>query len=142
MELEGLQPMLRAFGTYGKEANAELRKASRKIATTTVVAAKQRGASLPQQAPLVAQSLRVKSDRVPSLIIGGAKRVGTRRNAAGAFLFGAEFGGRGKPSTRQFLPHRGRTGYFLFPTLRARGHADTVTYLQALDGLGNKWAAK
>src|SRR3954468_354233 len=110
MELEGLQPMLRAFGTYGKEANAELRQASRSIVTETVAAAKARAGSIPRQAPLVAQSLRAKSDRVPSLIVGGPKRVGHRKNAAGAFLFGAEFGGGGRRSTRQFLPHRGRAG--------------------------------
>lgn len=140
MELEGLQPMLRAFNTYGKEANAELRKASRSIAQTTVTAAKSTAGSIPQQAPLVADTLRTKSDRVPSIIMGGAKLVGSRRKPAGSFMYGAEFGGRSGPRTQQFLPHRGREGYFLFPTLRARGHHDTIVYLQALDGLGDKWS--
>jgi hypothetical protein len=74
------------------------------------------------------------------MIVGGAKRVGSRRKPAGAFLFGAEFGGGRGLKTRQFLPHRGRTGYFIYPTLRARGRHDTETYLKALDGLGDKWA--
>jgi hypothetical protein len=140
MELEGLQPMLRAFGSYGREANAELRKASKSVATTTVTAAKARGASIAGAAALASETLRVKSDRVPSLIVGGSKRVGTHRHSAGAFLFGAEFGGRGRTRTQQFLPHRGTQGYFLFPTLRERGHHDTMVYLAALDGLGAKWA--
>ena len=132
--------MLRAFNTYGKEANKELRNASRKIAQDTVTQSTALGESIGRQAGLVATTLRTRSDRVPSLVVGGSKRVGSRGKPAGAFLFGAEFGGGRSPRTRQFLPHRGTTGYFLFPTLRARGHKDTMLYLKALDDLGDKWA--
>ena len=31
---------------------------------------------------------------------------------------GAEFGGGARPRTRQFKPHRGQSGYFLYPTIR------------------------
>jgi hypothetical protein len=89
---------------------------------------------------LVASTLRVRSDRVPAILAGGAKRVGHRKHPAGALLFGAEFGGRRTRKTMQFLPHKGRTGYFIFPTLRARGRKDTRIYLDALDKLGAKWA--
>lgn len=34
------------------------------------------------------------------------------------FALGAEFGGGARPTTRQFRPHLGQTGYFLYPTIR------------------------
>ncbi|HZW73563.1 MAG TPA: hypothetical protein VFF43_08435 [Caldimonas sp.] len=141
MEIDGLAPTLRAFNTYGKEANAELRDASGKIAGKTAAQAAHVGASLPQQAPLAASSLRVARDRVPALQMGGARKVGHRRAPVGALIYGAEFGGRGSSKTMQFLPHRGRDGYFLFPTIRARGLDDTAIYLEHLDALGARWAA-
>ena len=33
-------------------------------------------------------------------------------------FYGHEFGGGGRPVTRQFPPHRGREGYFLYPVVR------------------------
>jgi hypothetical protein len=141
IDVEGLAPLLRAFNNYGREANAELRTASRKVAQYAVDGAQTRGASIGRQAALAATSLRTTSDRVPALIYGGAKRVGKRKTPVGTLIFGAEFGGRGQPTTQQFLPHRGRDGYFLFPTLRAQGHAATAVWLAALDDLGARWAA-
>jgi hypothetical protein len=41
-----------------------------------------------------------------------------RSGVAGATLYGAEFGGRGRPTTQQFLPHLGQTGYALWPVIR------------------------
>jgi hypothetical protein len=140
IDVEGLAPLLRAFNTYGSEANAELRTASRAVAQRAVDGAQQLGASVGRQAALAATSLRTTSDRVPSLLYGGAKRVGKRKTPVGVLIFGAEFGGRGSPKTMQFLPHRGRDGYFLFPTLRAQGPAATLEYLHALDALGARWA--
>ncbi|HMM41888.1 MAG TPA: hypothetical protein PKA95_08300 [Thermomicrobiales bacterium] len=35
-------------------------------------------------------------------------------------FYGQEFGGGTRPRTRQFPPHRGREGYFLWPTVRRR----------------------
>jgi hypothetical protein len=35
-------------------------------------------------------------------------------------FYGQEFGGGARQRTRQFPPHRGREGYFLWPTVRRR----------------------
>jgi hypothetical protein len=140
MEIDGLTSTLRAFNTYGKDASAQLRDASGKIAKATAEQATQRGAGIGRQAALAAASLRVARDRVPALQMGGAKKAGRRGVPVGVLIYGAEFGGRGRPTTQQFLPHRGRDGYFLFPTIRARGLDDTALYLRALDDLGAKWA--
>jgi len=141
MEIDGLAPTLRAFNTYGKDANRELRDASGEIARKTSEQATARGSGIGRQAALAASSLRVARDRVPAVQMGGAKRVGHRSTPVGVLIFGAEFGGRGRSTTMQFLPHRGRDGYFLFPTIRARGLDDTATYLRHLDALGTRWAA-
>lgn len=39
-------------------------------------------------------------------------------------ILGAEFGGGGRPTTRQFPPHRGPDGYMLFPEVRE--HEDEI----------------
>jgi hypothetical protein len=46
---------------------------------------------------------------------------------------GAEFGGQGRPTTQQFAPWRGQTGYFLFPTIRRDHEQIDATYRAALD---------
>lgn len=45
-----------------------------------------------------------------SIVGGGPKALG---------FFGHEFGGGARPTTRQFPQHKGRTGYFLYPTIRS-----------------------
>ena len=81
MSIDGLAPTLRVFNTYGKDANKELRAASKQIADETVQQAKATGSGVAGPAPLAASSLRATSDRVPSLAFGGSKRVGSRRDA-------------------------------------------------------------
>lgn len=46
---------------------------------------------------------------------------------------GAEFGGRGRPTTQQFQPWRGTQGYFLWPTIRRDSEQINTTYRAALD---------
>jgi hypothetical protein len=46
---------------------------------------------------------------------------------------GAEFGGRGRPTTQQFKPWLGHTGYFLYPTIRRDSEAINTTYRAALE---------
>lgn len=49
-----------------------------------------------------------------SVSLGG----GGRRNRAGNMALGTEFGGQARKTTMQFRPHRGREGYFFWPTIR------------------------
>lgn len=74
---EGLNDVLRAFKALDKEASNELRKASNKIASDYMVPAWQ-NAALYNAGPwgqVIADSVRVKRDRVPAVQIGGNKRV-------------------------------------------------------------------
>lgn len=51
-----------------------------------------------------------------------------RAGAGVPSFFGFEFGGGERPGTRQFRPHLGKQGYFLYPTVRreAKGLEDRV----------------
>ena len=46
------------------------------------------------QARIVAASVRIKSDRLPAVQVGGSRRIGHRRTPAGRLLWGSEVGGR------------------------------------------------
>jgi hypothetical protein len=48
-------------------------------------------------------------------------------------FFGAEFGGGATPKTKQFLRHRGQSGYFFWPTVRKRKNAIAKEYLDGMD---------
>ena len=90
--LQGVQADLR------RNANAELRAAAATTAAGLVTRLRLAGdASSTPQAALVASTVRVKSDRVPAVSIGGPRRVGHRRTAAGVLLWGSERGGRNFP---------------------------------------------
>lgn len=77
-----------------KEANSEIRVAAKEAATQLVSALRvsAAGAATPVAAR-VAMSAKVKSDRFPTVSIGGSKRVGRRGAPAAALVHGSESGG-------------------------------------------------
>lgn len=96
-----------------KEANAEIRVASRTAAEA--LAAELRAAASSAATPVaarVAASVRVKSDRFPTVTIGGPRRVGRRGAPAAALVWGSEQGGR------NFAAASGGS-YWIAPTVRA-----------------------
>jgi hypothetical protein len=56
----------------------------------------------------------------------------------GDVFFGAEFGGGGRPTTRQFLRHRGQSGYFFWPTVRKKKNEIAKRYLDGIDDVVKK----
>jgi hypothetical protein len=94
------------------------------------------------QAQVVVNGLRARRDRIPTIKLdakrGFASKTRTNkqrtRGIQGPFLgrkipkpgtvtmgdvfFGAEFGGRRRKTTQQFLRHRGRQGYFFWQAVR------------------------
>jgi hypothetical protein len=48
-------------------------------------------------------------------------------------FYGAEFGGGLTPKTKQFLRHRGQSGYFFWPTVRKRKNQIAKEYLEGID---------
>lgn len=146
IEVEGLVPVLRSLNTLGKDINARVREQSMVIAAEEALrlqrAAAQSGDAL---SVAIGAAIRRRSDRLPTIVAGGSKRIQvtkqrtftkfgttktgrvTRRQAktkarklptAGQVFFGAEFGGGRKPTTKQFRPHQGRKGYWFWPQIR------------------------
>ena len=121
LEVDGLTETLTAFraleADLRTQANQELRGAARTCATTLSVqlanAAMSSGVPV---APRVASSLRVKSDRLPVISLGGRKKVGTgKRGSAGALLWGSEQGPKSDPNHFGVPTNTG--GYWIAPTV-------------------------
>ena len=75
--VDGLNDVLRAFKALPKEASAELRKSSMEIAGRHMAPA-WRNAALYYAGPwgqVIADSVKVKRDRVPAVQIGGNRKV-------------------------------------------------------------------
>jgi hypothetical protein len=115
VDVKGLNETLRAFRRMPKEANKSLRERSLDLSDLLARSARQAGQSSDAQSALVAQSVKAKKDRIPGVRAGGATRVGRNRAPLHKIMFGAEFGAN---RLKQFRPHRGREGYWLFPTVR------------------------
>lgn len=121
--LDEVNKALRALG--GREFQVELRDAGKEVATEVAGDAKGKAFSLggvaAHAAPSISASAGFKSAGVS---FGGA---------AHPEAMGAEFGGRGRPTTQQFQPHRGTEGYFVWPAIRDNGEYIETTYLAAVD---------
>ena len=109
-------------------ANKELRQAARSCATILAgQLARAAAASGVPVAPRVASSIRVKSDRLPVVQIGGAKKVGTgKRAAAAALVWGSEQGPKSDPNRFAVAPNP--AGYWIAPTV-ARFQSDQAIEL-------------
>lgn len=115
----------RALRKLPKTASSNLRDASQTIADKVAKDAAGKASAQGGVAGLVASSIRSGRDRVPLVKMGNSKRLPGKRSGArqtvGDVIWGAEFGGQGRPTTQQFKPWRGSStgaGYFLWPTVR------------------------
>ena len=128
IEMFGMDDFLRQLQRAPKETKKAVKQGSKEIAETVVVRMKQRSRIVPHasQYQIIIPSLRAVQATVPQIKAGGAKKAATHRRvidgkkklpASGDIFYGVEFGGRRRPTTRQFPPHRGRKGYVLFPTI-------------------------
>ena len=98
----------------------------------------------------VAKGLRASNERIPTIKLRGnepfrsttrpvnkndRKKIKGRNQKVllSDIFFGAEFGGGARPTTKQFLRHRGQSGYFFWPTVRKRKNEIAREYLDGLD---------
>jgi hypothetical protein len=131
-DTRGLIPLLRGLAKVEKslrdEANVRLRNAAGQAATGLISELRQSASSSPTpQARIVADSLKVRRDRLVSVQVGGTTSVGGRGTAAGAILWGSEHGGP------NFQASRGGR-YWILPAVQryAAGGAQGV-YLAAVN---------
>lgn len=139
IRISGARETLKAFNDLPKDANNELRDRSKKL--SEMLADKVRQAARSDQSPqsaLLAPTVKARRDRVPVIVAGGARRIGSRGRPAWALLFGAEFGSN---RHRQFRKqHTGKDGSWLFPV--ADEHRDLIDreWNAAADEIAAKWA--
>ena len=131
VQVDGLPELHRALKRLGDlEASRELRGANKKAAEHVRDKSKARAYMVGGVAAHVAPSLRASAGTQSAAVSGGG--------ASHPAFAGAEFGGRGRPTTMQFQPHRGREGYFVYPTIRAESGRIVKPYQEALDQIIKK----
>lgn len=108
------------------------------------------------QAQVVATALRARRDRIPTIKLDHKRGFVSRsrsnrrrtKTVQGPFLrgmrkpgsvtmgdvfYGAEFGGRARKTTQQFLRHRGRQGYFFWQAVRDNKSYIVQEYSDAIE---------
>jgi hypothetical protein len=158
----GLFEFLREASQAFPDFNKEMRKASEEIAQVVVDKAKLNAAAQPKhgkprpgssgrsQAQAVVDGLRARRDRIPTIKLDSkrgfvsASRPNRKRKTKvtmGNVFYGAEFGGGRRPTTRQFLRHRGRQGYFFWQAVRDNKSYIVKEYSDAIDRVLKELAA-
>jgi len=150
--VEGLNKALRSFPAESrKELSDAAGEVAQNISSKAAGAARMVGGVAGKY---VAPTIRPSRGRTPRITMGGGRPKMRRgkRQRPGDVVWGAEFGGstpwpknrsafyaQRPPSaqrpggTTQFRPHRGREGYFLWPTIRAQEDASREMYADALE---------
>jgi hypothetical protein len=128
VRITGLRETLKKFRGLPKDASKELRTETLRLSEFLTLKAKAAGFAQGRQSGVVAGTIRAQKDRVPAVVMGGTKRLGRNKAPAYKIMFGAEFGMNARSGWyakpryadspgRQYRPHRGRAGYFFFPTV-------------------------
>lgn len=124
--VEGLNALNRDLKAISRDAQAELKKANVDIAEKEGKRAQAAAYSLGGVAAHVAPSIKGG---------GGNAWAGIKFGSGQPAAMGAEFGGRGRPTTQQFQPWRGQEGYFVFPTIRRDSDQITEDWTDAIADL-------
>jgi hypothetical protein len=158
----GLMEFLREAGQALEGFNKAMRIAAEAVAQKVVDDAHKNAAAQPphgkprsgssgrSQAQAVVDGLRARRDRIPTIKLDSkrgfvsASRPNRKRKTKvtmGNVFYGAEFGGGRRPTTRQFLRHRGRQGYFFWQAVRDNKSYIVKEYSDAIDRVLKELAA-
>jgi hypothetical protein len=148
IEIVGLAGFLRDAAKADERFNKEMRIASQQVAQMLVDKAKVEASTVTRsrQATEVMKGMRARRDRIPVVKLddksgfvsaSNPNRKRKRKVTRGDVFFGAEFGGGTQPHTRQFLRHRGRSGYFFWQTVRKEKETIAKEYLDAIQRVLN-----
>lgn len=122
--VEGLPELDRALDRLRHDAPDELREADEEVAGEIADQAQAAGFALGGVAAKAAPTVSASGGNVG---FGGVE-----------YAAGAEFGGRGRPTTQQFKPWRGSgegAGYFLYPTIRRNDDRIADMYVDKINRL-------
>jgi hypothetical protein len=148
VQIIGIVEFLRDAAKADDRFNVEMRKAARQVAGDLVIKAKAEAATVnrSRQAIQVMRGMKARSDRIPTVSLSHKSPFISKSNPSknrkkpvtrGDVFFGAEFGGGARPTTRQFLRHRYRSGYFFWPTVRKEKENIAREYLDAIQRVLN-----
>jgi len=163
-DLTEYRELLKALNRMEKEAQVGLKDDVYAISEWTAKGMRQAASAhqfYPRQAELVAATIKPARDRVPTVRIGGSKKMPVSRKitkgnpapTAGQLLFGNEFGGnRNAYGNLNAFPNggfrfpprtaregRGNTGYWIFPTLKGMQDDIYIKWDKAVRGVMNLW---
>jgi hypothetical protein len=132
VHIEGLRETLAKLRDLPDEASDRLRDQATELAEDLAAAAADAArADRSPQSRLLAPTVKARRDRVPVVVAGGAKRVGSRRAPAYTVLFGSEFGSNRYGQFRK--RHQGTRGSWFFPTVEARQSEIDAAWNKAAD---------
>lgn len=136
IRIDGLRETIKALNALPKEAGTEIREKagelSRKLADAAAASGRREG----RQAALVAGTVKAARDRVPVVVAGGTKRIGSRRKPAYKLLFGSEFGAN---RLRQYRQHLGSGSYWFYRTIEDEQVTIAAEWLEAADEIIRKF---
>jgi hypothetical protein len=136
LRIVGLRETLRAFDNLPKDATTELRAASLSIAGYLAVEIRL-SAQQNAQSALMGPTIRALKDRVPVVVAGGNRRVGSNKVQAYKVLFGSEFGAT---VLKQYRAHNS-SGYWFFETVNKNRDYIEHEYNEAADEIIKKWGS-
>lgn len=125
IRVEGLADFQRELKALDSKLPRELAKANKDAAELVASHARSRASGLGSVAAKAAPSIKAAAEQRRSKVTLGGPQY--------PYALGAEFGGQGRPTTMQFQPHRGREGYFLYPTIRDDRDEFMDAYERAID---------
>jgi hypothetical protein len=130
IRIEGYREARKAIRQLSPDAKKHLRAAALELSQFLAGQVRAAATADSAQSALLAPTVRAVKGVVPGVEIGGSAAVGRHGTPAYDILFGAEFGASQFP---QFRPHRGREGYFIFPTIEQNDQEIGQAWLAAVD---------
>jgi hypothetical protein len=138
VSVTGARETIAAFRVLPKDASKELRDASTRISQVTANRIRAAAIASSKQSALVASGIKANRDRLPSISVGGVKKVGRNRKPLNKIMFGANFGAT---YLKQFRPHRagGTDDYWFFTTAEKDIPQMVDQWGRAVDKVLKRW---
>lgn len=130
-EVRGLKELQRELRAADPELARQLQQVNKQLVES--VADEARSAAAASVSNRSKASIRPQASGREARVVAGGPRVPE--------FYGQEFGGGKRPRTRQFPPHRGREGYFLWPTVRRRLRVASEEWADIFDEIFGTTAA-
>lgn len=139
--VDGLDDILRAFRNLPKEASAELRQASQAVADKHMAPA-WREAALNYAGPwgqVIADSVKVKKDRVPAVNIGGQRKKFSGGASPTMVRYLTDKGDRGRAGSQKRAPEAFGQGTDWISQVRQYQGGAMEEWAKAVDRIVLKW---